>query len=247
MQPGDYVITPAANSRSMHFGNLLDQPYYYSPNHSDGCSFAHRRPVQWAEHPIDRSTMSVPFQYMMRASKTAFRVSHRDEFFQKIGEDGPDENCPVTLDPHAVILGQILELDAREFECLIGELLHALNFTSVEVRGKPGDGGIDVVGELDVPNLANVKVFIQAKRYQPYIAVNAATVYALADTLASTGGQGAVITTSSFDNAAQSAAREKGIGLIDGYALVDFLVENWEGISDDFRDKLGLKRGLVLA
>ena len=247
MQPDDYVITPASDSRWLYYGQLLNEPYYYSPNDSDGCWFAHRRPVEWAEHPIDRSTMTVPFQYMMRASRTAFRVSHMYELFQKIGKEGRDKNGIVALDSHAVILGQILELNAKGFECLIGELLKALNFTSVEVTGKPGDGGIDVVGDLDVPNLANVKVSIQAKRYQQSIAVNAATVHALADTLASKGGQGAVITTSSFDNAAQSAARERGIGLIDGYALVDLLVENWEGISDDFREKLGLKRGLVLA
>ena len=145
-----------------------------------------------------------------------------------------------------MVLQQILTLKAGEFEELIGSLLQALKFTSVEVTGKPGDGGIDVTGELNVPYLAIVKVIIQAKRYQPSIGVNAETVNALAGVLSS-GEQGSVITTSNFTPNAQSVAKEHSIGLINGHALVDLLVENWESISEEFREKLGLKRGLVLA
>jgi hypothetical protein len=37
------------------------------------------------------------------------------------------------------------------------------------------------------------------------------------------------------------------IGLINGHQLVDLLVEHWEDIPPEFRDRLGLKPGLVIA
>jgi len=40
----------------------------------------------------------------------------------------------------------------------------ALGFEGSEVTGKTGDGGVDATGELNVSNLAKVKIFVQAKR-----------------------------------------------------------------------------------
>ena len=50
--------------------------------------------------------------------------------------------------------------------------------------------------------------------------------------------------------AATEIALEQGfprIGLINGKQLVDILVEHWEDIPIDFKDKLNLKLGLVLS
>ena len=64
------------------------------------------------------------------------------------------------------------------------------------------------------------------------------------------GAQGAFITTCVFHRDAQTVANETGfarIGLIDGENLVDILAEHWDKIPVEFRDKLNLKLGLVLA
>ncbi|HNM52016.1 MAG TPA: sensor histidine kinase N-terminal domain-containing protein, partial [Candidatus Obscuribacter sp.] len=61
---------------------------------------------------------------------------------------------------------QVLELDDKEFEILVGHLLTALGFEGSEVTGKTGDGGVDATGELNIANLAKVKIFVQAKRYK---------------------------------------------------------------------------------
>lgn len=75
----------------------------------------------------------------------------------------------------------------------------------------------------------------------------AGTVKALRQSIPA-GGQGAFITTADFQNAASDVALEAGfprIGLVNGRQLVDLLVEHWLKLPEDFRNKLGLKPGLV--
>ncbi len=52
----------------------------------------------------------------------------------------------------------MLELDDKEFEILVDHLLTAVGFKVSEVTGKTGDGGVDAIGELNVANLAKVKI-----------------------------------------------------------------------------------------
>ncbi len=128
-------------------------------------------------------------------------------------------------------------------------LLTAVGFEGSEVTGKPGDGGVDAIGELNVANLAKVKVFVQAKRYKLGTKINASIVRQLRQAIPF-GGQGAFITTADFQNNAADIAVEPGfprIGLVNGRQLVDLLVEHWNDIPKEFQDRLGLKPGLVRA
>ena len=50
---------------------------------------------------------------------------------------------------------------SKEFEILVEHLLTALGFEGTEVTGKSGDGGVDVIGNLNASNIANVKLFVQ--------------------------------------------------------------------------------------
>ena len=242
MKPGDYVITPDSDSRWLYYGPLADEQYYFSPGDPDGCWFSHRRKVTWAKDPLDRSEFKPPFRYTMGASKTAFHVRRTDEFLEKIGEKKHDDQ---SSDAHEVVISQILDsCDAKDLEELVGELMKAMGLSEVEVIGEPGDGGIDVTGVLGVLNLPSTKVDIQVKRYNQGAVVKAGAVDALAGAISS-GGQGVIITTSDFDNNAKSTAKDRGIGLINGTALVDLLTLHWSGISEEFRVKLSLKEGLV--
>ena len=113
--------------------------------------------------------------------------------------------------------------------------------------GKTGDGGVDATGELNVANLAKVKVFVQAKRYSLGSKVSAGVVRQLRQAIPF-GGQGAFITTAGFQSAASDVALEPGfprIGLVNGTQLVDLLVEHWDDIPAAFKERLGLKPGLV--
>jgi len=242
----DYVITPDMNTELLHYGRVSPtRPSYFYATAVDGCPFQHRRHVEWAKHTLKRSGLSVPFQNTMRALFTVFAVSQRDEFLTAIGQITP---VPASsYDPYHAVLEQILKLNDKEFEILVGHLLTALGFEGSEVIGKSGDGGVDATGELNVANLAKVKVFVQAKRYQIGSKVSAATVRQLRQAIPF-GGQGAFITTADYQNSAADVAIEPNfprIGLINGSQLVDLLIENWNSIPQEFRNLLGLKPGLV--
>jgi restriction system protein len=248
MKPEDYVITPAADTEYLHFGQIESDPsYFYAPG-DDGCPYRHRRRVAWTQKTLQRSGFSVPFQNTIRSSLTVFAVSQRDEFLAAIGRKDLAAPSPTTAyDPYGVVLEQLLQLDPKEFEILVGHLLTALGFEGSEVTGKPGDGGVDATGELNVATLAKVKIFVQAKRYKLDFKVSANTVRQLRQAIPY-GGQGAFITTADFQGAAADVALDPGfprIGLVNGRQLVDLLVEHWNDIPLEFRERLGLKPGLV--
>ena len=248
---GDYVITPAADTEWIHYGQVTEEEsYFYHTSKDDGCPFLHRRHVKWAEKALSRSEFSVPFQNTIRSSLTVFEVSHCEEFLTKIGRsDLVPKQESTRYDSYSVVLDQILELDSEEFEILVGHLLTALGFEGTEVTGKPGDGGVDVIGNLNASNIANVKLFVQAKRHKPGSRVRVSDVLKLRQAIPF-GGQGAFITTADYQSGAVDVALEVGfprIGLINGNQLVDLLVEHWNDIPEEFRDRLNLKPGLVRA
>lgn len=249
MNAGDYVITPAADTEWLHYGQVAEDPsYFFAANPDDGCRFGHRRRVAWSSNRLKRSDLSVPFQNTIRSALTVFAVSQRDEFFAAIGEHSlVIKAAAPSYDPHRVVLEQMLQLDDKEFEVLITHLLTALGFEGSERTGKTGDGGVDATGELNISNLAKVKVFVQAKRYKLGSKVSANVVKQLRQAIPF-GGQGAFITTADYQCGASDVALEPNfprIGLINGRQLVDLLVEHWDAIPQEFRERLGLRRGLV--
>lgn len=247
IQAGDYVITPAADTEWLHYGEVAPDPSYVYAAGNDGCPYRHRRGVTWAKDPLKRAEFSVPFQNTIRSSLTVFSVSQRDEFLVAIGRADAAPKTATQYDPYRVVLEQVLELDDKEFEILVSHLLTALGFEGSEVTGKTGDGGVDATGELNVAGLAKVKVFVQAKRYKLGSKVNASKVKLLRQAIPF-GGQGAFITTADYQAAAAEVALAAGfprIGLINGRQLVDLLIEHWGDIPREFQERLGLKPGLV--
>ena len=248
LQPGDFVVTPDADTEVLHIGVLQPTPMYYFGDSSDGCIFRHRRPVKWLPGTFKRSLFSVPLQNTIRSSLTVFNISQQDNFFEVIGrKDLVQRSANDSYDPYRVVLDQVLELNDNEFEILVTHLLAALGFEGAEHTGKAGDGGVDATGELNVANLAKVKIFVQVKRYKLGTKISANVVKQLRQSIPS-GGQGAFITTAEFQGAASDVALEPGfsrIGLVNGRQLVELLVEHWPDIPEDFKNKLGLKHGLV--
>ena len=247
IQSGDIVITPDSNTELLHYGTV-ENGYQFAPDDTT-CPYVHRRQVKWQPDPLLRSELSVPLQNTMRSSLTVFSVSRVEEILRLIGREGeipPSKAKP--YDPTNAVLEQVLLLDDKEFEILVGHLLTALGFEGSEVVGKTGDGGVDAIGELNASNLAKIRVFVQAKRYKLGTKISANTVRLLR-TAIPFGGQGAFITTADFQRSAFDVALENGfprIGLVNGEQLVDLLVEHWDDIPSEFQDRLSLKRGLVL-
>lgn len=248
IMPKDIVFTPDSNTELLHVGTV-SPGYVYQPN-DQACPYPHRRIVDWAKQPILRSSLSVPLQNTMRSSLTVFGISQVDEVLRLLGRSSEvSVSMERHYDPYETVLDQVLALDHKEFEILVGHLLTALGFEGSEVIGKTGDGGVDATGELNVSNLAKVKVFVQAKRYKIGSKIAGSTVRQLRQAIPF-GGQGAFITTADFQKQAFDVALENGfprIGLVNGHQLVDLLIEHWDDIPSEFQDRLALKRGLVLA
>jgi predicted Mrr-cat superfamily restriction endonuclease len=250
IQAGDFVITPDADTELLHIGVMEPSPSYFFADESDSCPFVHRRRVAWLPGTYKRSAFSVPFQNTIRSSLTVFYVSQKEHFFEVIGKKELVPHAPKeSYDPYRAVLDQLLELNDKEFEILITHLLAAIGFEGAEHTGKSGDGGVDATGELNVANLAKMKLFVQVKRYKLGTKITARDVKALRQSIPS-GGQGAFITTADFQTAASDIALEQGfprIGLVNGRQLVDLLVEHWGDMPEEFKNKLGLKHGLVRA
>jgi restriction system protein len=249
IKPGDYVITMPSNVDVIYWGIIEEDPYFYGGT-QDGCPYPHRKKVKWHATPVRRAQFSVPFQNTIRSSLTVFWIKHKNVFFEVIGETFLVSKSEIkTLeDNYDLVLNRILELDPTEFEILIKHILTALGFEA-EHTGKVGDGGVDATGVLDINNIAKIKLYVQAKRYQKEARINEAQVKTLRQSIPF-GGQGAFITTCDFHPKALEAATDPGfarIGTINGRQLVDILVENWSELDEDFKQKLGLKPGLVLA
>jgi len=248
IKPGDFVLTPTANSEVVYWGVLKEEGYRFVASPTDGCPFQHRRSVEWNDEPVRRIRFSIPLQMTMRASLTVFQVSQKASFFEAIdrtdlapGEARARENTT------ELVLNRILELDAQEFELLVTNLLSALGFEAQHV-GRSGDGGVDATGEMDVFNLARVRLYVQAKRYGLGQRISGSTVKSLRQNIPA-GAQGAFITTADFQAKALEVATEPGfprIGTMNGDQLVDVLAEKWDVVDPEIRSKLGLKRGLMV-
>lgn len=247
IKKGDYVITQSVNSDHIHYG-VVTGDYYYANENKDGCPYFHRKSVKWIGE-IARNVFSVPFQNSIRSSLTVFYTNHSANFFEHIGKPNlaPKSEKIIEQSYSESILQRLMELDATEFEILITHLLAALGFDGPEHTGKPGDGGVDAKGELNVSGMAKIKLVVQAKRYQPHSVIKSNDVKALRQSIPR-DGQGAFITTAKFDKKAEELAQDPDfprIGLIDGSKLVDILTENWTKIPADFQKKLNLRVGLI--
>jgi restriction endonuclease Mrr len=203
----------------------------------------------WLPGTFKRSAFSVPIQHTLRAALTVFCVSEKAHFFDVIGKKELVADAPKEFyDPYRAVLDQLLKLNAEEFEILITDLLTAIGFEA-EHTGKTGDGGVDAKGELNIANLAKVKLFVQVKRYKLGTRISAKEVKTLRQSIPS-GEQGAFITTADFQDAASDVALDpkfQRIGLVNGRQLVDLLVEYWIKIPEELQNKLGLKLGLFRA
>jgi hypothetical protein len=119
------------------------------------------------------------------------------------------------------VRGQLLGIEARQFEHFIGGLLSRSGFVDVATTRFSQDGGIDInaiAGRMLWP-LVGTHVQIQAKRW--HHTVGRKEVAELRGSLA-LHARGAVVTTSQYSRAAISEAAADGklpLVLVDGYAL----------------------------
>lgn len=136
------------------------------------------------------------------------------------------------------LLDSLLNMKPSALEQVIKRLLEEMDYQNVEVTAPTGDGGVDVVGDIEL-GITSIREVVQVKRHRKTIQRN--VLDALRGSLHRFNAvRGTIITTSRFTKGTQSAAFESGaapITLIDGEKLVELLIEHDIGVR---------KRGLPL-
>lgn len=128
-------------------------------------------------------------------------------------------------------LSVIRSIPPDAFERLCQRLLRESGFTSVEVTGKVGDGGIDGKGIIRLGGLLSFHVNFQSKRYKG--SVSSKDVRDFRGATEGRADKGLMITTGTFTREAKKEAQRDGaspIDLIDGELLVEKLKELGLGI-----------------
>lgn len=126
-------------------------------------------------------------------------------------------------------------LDPFQFEFLVGDLLQKIGYENVTVTKRSGDKGIDIIANLTVGGITNVKTAIQVKRYAVSNKVTGATVAQLRGS-AEVDQRGLVITTSDFtkDAIIESQAQNKmPVSLVNGDKLISLLIKYEVGIKKE--------------
>lgn len=125
----------------------------------------------------------------------------------------------------------LLDMDAFAFEHLVKRLLEEMDYQNVEVTTRSGDGGVDVVADIEL-GITSVREVVQAKCHKRTI--QRKDLDALRGSLYRFSAvRGTIITTSNFSRGTKAAAFEGGaapITLIDGAKLIDLLIEHGIGV-----------------
>ncbi len=124
------------------------------------------------------------------------------------------------------------EMDAYQFEFLIGDLLKKIGYENVEVTKRSGDKGIDVLADLTMEGITNVKTVVQVKRFKKGNNIAGKIVTQMRGS-AAVDQRGLIITTSDFTRGAVEEARAPGkmpVALINGERLLGLLMKHEVGV-----------------
>lgn len=129
-------------------------------------------------------------------------------------------------------------MDPFRFEYFIADLLQAIGYEQVEVTKRSGDKGIDIVANLTVGGITNVKTVIQVKRYKPSNKLSGKYITQLRGS-AEVDQRGLIITTSSFTKDAREEAKAPNkmpVSLVNGERLIELLFKYEVGIKKESVD-----------
>jgi restriction system protein len=129
------------------------------------------------------------------------------------------------------LLELLMDMDPYGFEHLVKRLLEEMDYQNVEVTTRSGDGGVDVVADIEL-GITSVREVVQVKRHRRPI--QRKDLDALRGSLYRFNAvRGTIVTTARFAKGTLDAAFATGaapITLIDGDKLIDMLIEYGVGV-----------------
>ena len=156
-------------------------------------------------------------------------------YLQKIGGGDHNQVQVLVRQQENAVRGSLRErlhdMDPIALERLIKRLLEEMDYQNVETTARSGDGGVDVVGDIEL-GITSVREVVQVKRHRRPI--QRKDLDALRGSLYRFNAvRGTIVTTSRFAKGTQQAAFATGtapITLIDGDKLIDLLIEHGIGV-----------------
>ncbi len=228
------LLTMVSESESVQFGGLVDVWAEYL----DQCSGF--RTESTIRDTLGRRLKNLLDRGLISREYTKYSITKLGNEYLKRSEIScePDERQQIRklskrceLSVKRDLLDYLQKMDPTAFERLIGHLLEKMNYQNVEVFGRSGDGGVDVIAEIKL-GITSVREVVQAKRHRQ--TVQRKVLDALRGSLHRFDAvRGTIVTTSRFSKGTVKEASSKGaapITLIDGDKLVNLLIEHGIGI-----------------
>ena len=134
-------------------------------------------------------------------------------------------------DWQAALLDVLKGMEAKVFERLARLLLLSLNFSHVEVVGRSGDGGIDLLEIIRLNNVLSFRVLVQCKRYKD--TVGPGEIHNFRGAMQGRTDKGIFITSGRYTREARHEASRDGVpavDLIDGEGLCGLLKDLGLGV-----------------
>ena len=140
------------------------------------------------------------------------------------------------------LLDVIKSMKAPAFERLSRQILLGLGFSHVEVVGRSGDGGIDLLGTVRLNNVLSFRVLAQCKRYKE--TVGPGDIRNFRGAMQGRTDKGIFITSGRFTSEASKEASRDGvpsIDLVDGAALAKLLKDLKMGVETRLVERVIIK------
>lgn len=140
------------------------------------------------------------------------------------------------------LLKIIKEMHPSAFERLSRLLLLSLGFSQVEVVGRSGDGGIDLLGVVKINNVLSFRVLAQCKRYKE--TVGPGDIRNFRGAMQGRTDKGIFITSGRFTGEARKESSRDGvpeIDLVDGEALTLLLKDLRMGVETEMIEKVSIR------
>ena len=141
------------------------------------------------------------------------------------------------------LLGVIKGMTPAAFERLSRLMLLRLGFSQVEVVGRSGDGGIDLLGVVKINNVLSFRVLAQCKRYRE--SVGPGDIRNFRGAMQGRTDKGIFLTSGRFTGDARREASRDGvpeIDLVDGEALTLMLKDLQMGVATRMVEKVDVDR-----
>ncbi len=166
-----------------------------------------------------------------------------------VGETAEEAPTSEELDDYAsddwqtALLSVIKAMPASGFERLVRLLLLRLGFSHVEVVGRSGDGGIDLLGVVKINNVLSFRVLAQCKRYKD--SVGPGDMRNFRGAMQGRTDKGIFITSGRFTREAKTEASRDGvptIDLVDGEALGKLLKDLKMGVDTEMIERVTVQQ-----